>query len=193
MKKIKRIQMINIIISILCLAVGVIFIKIFEENDLVLGILLGIIIFVLGVCSFIDYKTNKLKKEYEKQEEIDNQRKIREYFEEIRTKDPKIALICDILNNEYIELTTIMDKANLEFSYDYDEDYEEGNYYELSISSKNYNKKNSYYSSLFLDKEWTLLLSDKEEDKIDASKLDDSAIVDLFIEDIKKFIEVTNK
>ena len=125
MKKIKRVQMITIIISILCLVVGVIIAKLFKGNDLVLGIVLGIISFVLGVCSFIDYKANKLKKEYENKEIIDNQRKIREYFEEIREKDSKIALICDILNNEYIELTTIMDKANLEYSYVYDEEYEE--------------------------------------------------------------------
>ncbi len=192
MKKFRKIQILTTIISLVLLIIGVALIKFFKDNDLVLGIGFGIIIAVLGVFAVIEHKVNKEQKKYEDQEAIELQKKIREHFEELKDNDPKMALICDILNNEYIELTTIMNQANLEFSFDYDEDAEKGNYYEFSICSINANKKKFFYSSLYYEVGWFLVLND-EEDGIDVSNLSDSAIVDLFIEDIKKYIEVTNK
>lgn len=189
MKNPKKIKIITMTISLACLVVGIVFAKIFKENDLVLGITFGALLFILAFCAFIDSKANKREKEDEKQKDIEYQKKVFTYFEEIKENDDKIALICDIVNNEYIELSSIMKELDFEFFLDYNEDDSEEIYYELSICSKKIKGKEFYYSSLYFDNYWRLVLHGLSEEK-DVSKLTSQDIVDLIIDDINKYVAV---
>ena len=104
------------------------------------------------------------------------------FFESNKDKDDKLALICDIVNGKYIELTNLMEKNNLKYIIDYQED--DGKmFYELDIINKENRNKDIYTCMLFYSSEWYLNLYYSEE--LNASDLSDSEIIELMIIDIK--------
>ena len=116
---------------------------------------------------------------------LDNPEETLRYFESIKDKDEKLNLIYQIAKNECEELNELINSSDMVCDLDYD-DTDGEQFYCLSITNKEFTRKNMFFCSLQFDEHWMVVLNDKEEE-IDATNLSNSEIIELFIKDINEY------
>lgn len=158
-------------------------------NDMLFKIILIVIGFVLVLVYFVlNAKVRKIEKDEQALEEKEYQEDLKKAYQIIKEKaldNQYFALMNSIINKEVFELNQVFEKYDIELDFDciLEEDF-----YDLIMENVK-NRNHTYFCSLaYDDYKWQLLLEENSEPIILTNE-SDGEIVNLIIDDIKKFFD----